>query len=203
MFTINIYVKFALIAVGIIGGIALSVGFGFWYGFPFILAGILLLVSYFLLGTIQSAGTLLQQEDFEAAKKRLDLTYFPNLLYTTNRAYYYMLNGSIAQMQGDHNGAEVHFKKAGEIEVPTDNEKAMLELQFANNAARKNNWNQVKAHMKTLKGLDVTMPEVKAQIAQFDQAMKQQGQMKSAMRQGAGAQKGYRPGGKRRRPKMR
>ena len=203
MFTINIYVKFALIALGIIGGTALSIAFGFWYGFPFILAGLLLLVSYFLLGTIQSAGTLLQQEDFEGAKKRLGLTYFPNLLYTTNRAYYYMLNGSISQMQGDHNEAEAHFKKAGEIEVPTDNEKAMLELQFANNAARKSNWNQVKAHMKTLKGLDVTMPEVKAQIAQFDQAMKQQGQMKSAMRQGAGGQKGYRPGGKRRRPKMR
>jgi len=202
MFTINIYLKFALIALGIIGGTALSIGFGFWYGFPFILAGILLLVSYFLLGTIQSAGTMLQAEDFEGAKKRLDLTYFPNLLYTTNRAYYYMLNGSISQMQGDHTEAEAHFKKAGQIEVPTDNEKAMLELQFANNAARKNNWNQVKAHMKTLKGLNVTMPEVKAQIAQFDQAMKQQGQMKAAMRQGGG-QKGYRPGGKRRRPKMR
>jgi len=202
MFTINIYLKFALIALGIIGGTALSIGFGFWYGFPFILAGILLLVSFFLLGTIQSAGTMLQAEDFEGAKKRLDLTYFPNLLYTTNRAYYYMLNGSIAQMQGDHSGAEAHFKKAGQIEVPTDNEKAMLELQFANNAARKNNWNQVKAHMKTLKGLDVTMPEVKAQIAQFDQAMKQQGQMKAAMRQGGGG-RGYRPGGKRRRPKMR
>lgn len=202
MFTINIYLKFALIAVGIIGGIALSAGFGFWYGFPFILAGVLLLISYFLLGTIQSAGTMLQSEDFEGAKKRLDLTYFPALLYTTNRAYYYMLNGSISQMQGDHNGAEVHFKKAGEIEVPTDNEKAMLELQFANNAARKSNWNQVKAHMKTLKGLNVTMPEVKAQIAQFDKAMKQQGSAKAQMRQGGG-QNGYRPGGKRRRPKVR
>ena len=202
MFSINIYLKFALIALGIIGGIALSVGFGFWYGFPFILIGIGLLVSYFLLGTIQSAGTMLQAEDFDGAKKRLDLTYFPNLLYTTNRAYYYMLNGSIAQMKGDHNGAEVHFKKASEIEVPTDNEKAMLELQFANNAARKGNWNLVKSHMKTLKGLNVTMPEVKAQIAQFDKAMKQQGGAKAQMRQGGG-QNGYRPGGKRRRPKAR
>lgn len=202
MFTINIYLKFALIAIGLVGGGVLSAVFGFWYGFPFILTGVLLLISYILLGTIQSAGALLQAEDFAGAKQRLGLTFFPKLLYTTNRAYYYMLNGSIAQMEGDHKKAEGFFKTAGEIEVPTDNEKAMLELQFANNAARKNNWPQVKAHMKKLKDLEVTMPEVKAQIAQFEQALKQQGQAKAAMRQGGG-KGGFRPGGKRRRPKMR
>lgn len=202
MFTINIYLKFALIAAGIFGGIALSVAFGFWYGFPFILAGILLLVSYLLLGTIQSAGQLVQAQDLEGAKERLALTKFPKLLYTTNRAYYYMLNGTIAQTEGNHKEAEAYFKTAGQIEVPSDNEKAMLELQFANNAARKNNWNQVKAHMKTVKGLNVTMPEIKAQIVQFETALKQAGAQKAAMRQG-NMKGGYRPGGKRRRPKMR
>ena len=202
MFTINIYLKFALIALGIIGGTVLSVIFGFWYGFPFILIGIILLVSYILLGTIQSAGDLVQKQDFAGAKKRLGLTFFPNLLYTTNRAYYQMLNGSIAQMQGDHKAAEAYFKKAGEIDVPTDNEKAMLELQFANNAARKQNWTAVKAHMKTIKDLNVTMPEIKAQIAQFDAALKQAGGGKAAIRQG-GMKGGYRPGGKRRRPRAR
>ena len=69
MFTINIYLKFALIALGLIGGIIMSATMGFWYGFPFILIGLGLLISYFLLGTVASAGQLLQTQDFNAAEK--------------------------------------------------------------------------------------------------------------------------------------
>lgn len=199
---INIYLRFALIALGIIGGIALSVAFGFWYGFPFILMGIILLAGYLVMGTIMSAGQLLQEENFKGAKERLALTYFPNLLYGPNKGGYYMMQGSIAQMQGNQKEAEKYFKDAKNVELSSDNEKAMLELQFANTAARKGNWNQVKAHMKNIKGMNVTVPEIKAQIVQFEAALKQQGQMKGAMRQGGG-QGAFRPGGKRRRPKMR
>ena len=63
MFTINIYLKFALIAVSLIGGIALSAAWGFWYGFPLILAGVVLLISYIALGTVQSAAVLMQEGD--------------------------------------------------------------------------------------------------------------------------------------------
>lgn len=51
MFTINVYLRFALIVGGIIGGAALWAAYGFWYGFPFLLVGVLLLVGYLLLGT--------------------------------------------------------------------------------------------------------------------------------------------------------
>ena len=50
MFKINIYLKFVAIVVGLLGGTALSFIWGFWYGFPFILIGLVALVSYFLLG---------------------------------------------------------------------------------------------------------------------------------------------------------
>ena len=204
MIKINIYLRFALMAVLIIGGIVMSATMGFWYGFPFWLTGIGLLVGYFLLGTIQSAGEFMQANDFEAADKRLDLTFFPALLYPANRAYYYMIKGSIAQLRGDKNDAEKWVQKASTVKMPTDNDRAMVELQMANLAVQKGNWNMAKGHMRTLKALNVTIPQVKEQIAEFEKAMKQQGAAKNAMQYGGGRRGGmHRPGGKRRRPKMR
>lgn len=202
MFTINIYLKFALIALTLIGGTLLSFVYGFWYGFPFLLVGIGLLVSYILLGTIQSAAQLIQVSQFEEAEKRLNLTFKPEWLYSANHAYYNMMKGTLAASKKDNEGAEKYFAKAQSIGVPSDNETAMLELQLANIAATKNKWQQAKVHYKNLKGLKVTEPQLREQIQQFGKAIKQQGNMKAAGRAGINPMR-MNPGGKRRRPKMR
>ena len=203
MFKLNIYLRFALIAVLLIGGIALSITVSFWYALPILLAGIVLLVGYIMLGTVQSAAEMMQTMDFEAAEKRLDLTLTPKLLYTTNKAFYYMLKGTLSAQRKDMDESEEWLKKAKEVNVPTDNEKAMIELQLANIHASKGRWKQAKNHFRIIKQLNVTEATLKEQIAQFDKALKQQGQMKAATRQGMGRGGMMRPGGKRRRPKMR
>ena len=45
MFSINIYLRFALVALCLIGGTVLAFQFGFWYAFPFLLVGVFLLVG--------------------------------------------------------------------------------------------------------------------------------------------------------------
>lgn len=202
MFTINIYLKFALIALTLIGGTILGFLYGFWYAFPFLLIGIGLLVSYILLGTVQSAAELMQTAQFEEADKRLDLTFKPSWLYSANHAYFNMIKGTLAAQRKDTDAAEIYFNKAQEIGVPSDNETAMLELQLANIAATKNKWQQAKIHYKKLQGLKVTEPQMKEQIIQFGKALKQQGAMKAAGRSGVNPMR-MNPGGKRRRPKMR
>ena len=202
MFTINIYVKFALMALTILGGLALIFIYGFWYGFPFLLVGLGLLASYILLGTIQSAAQLIQTSQFDEAEKRLSLTLKPEWLYSANHAYYNMMKGTLAAAKEDHATAEVFFEKAQEIGVPSDNESAMLELQLANIAATKNKWQKAKVHFKKLKGLKVTEPQLKEQISQFEKALKQRGAIKAAGRAGMNPMR-MNPGGKRRRPKMR
>lgn len=206
MFIINIYLRFALIAVGIIGGTIMSTTMGFWYGFPFILAGIILLAGYFILGTVGSAGQLVQAQDFDGAEKRLKLTYFPKLLYVTNRAMYYIMQGSIATQKKDNNTAEDLFNKALALKLPSDNEKAMVYLQLANINASKQKWALAKKQVQTLKKLKVTQKELKEQIALFDKAMSQSGQMKAQQRMVGGTRGGRMTQGgsrKRRRPKMR
>ena len=202
MFTINIYVKLALIAVTLLGGIGLVAAYGFWYGFPFLLVGIGLLVSYVLLGTVQSAAMMIQESKFDEAEKRLDLILQPEWLYSANHAYYNMMKGTLAASRKDSAGAESYFAKAQAIGVPSDNESAMLELQLANIAATKNKWQQAKKHYKNLKGLKVTEPQLKEQIIQFEKALKQRGAIKAAGRAGMNPMQ-MNPGGKRRRPKMR
>jgi hypothetical protein len=101
----------------------------------------------------------------------------------------------------DNNAAEAYFKKAEAIDLPTDDEKAMVQLQLANINAQKQKWNAAKVYFMNAKKLKVTQQQIKDQIAQFDLAFKQRGQMKNA--QGQGRRQMMQPGGKRRRPKMR
>lgn len=205
MFKINIYLKFALIILGFGLGILLTILYGLGYGWPFLLLGIIMLVSYFLLGTVQSAGELVQEQNFVGARQRLSLTKFPKLLYVTNRAIYYILNGSIEAGVGNNKGAEDYFNQALQLKLPSDNEKAMVYLQLANINATKNNWNASMSYFNQAKRLNVTMPQIKDQIIMFDKAMKQRGTAKVA--QQSMGKKGGNPmggrSGKRRRPKMR
>ena len=201
MFTINIYLKFALIAVGLIGGTALWIAFGVWYGIWFVLAGIALLLSYIFLGTIQSAAVMMQNSDFDGSEKRLNLTLKPNWLYSTNRAYYYMIKGSIALARKDVEEGEMWLRKAEAVEVPSDNERAMLQLQLANIAASKGKWKQAELHFRNAKQCKITEPNIKEQFKQFEKAFSNRGQMKHAQMGGKGS--AMRPGGKRRRPKIR
>ncbi len=201
MLSINIYLRFALMAVLLIGGTVLAFLFGFWYAFPLLLAGIALLVGYVMLGTVQSAAQIMNATDFEGAEKRLNLTLTPKLLYPTNRAYYYMLKGSIALANRQTDESEQWLRKAQEVKIPTDNEKAMLEIQLGNIMASKGKWQQAKNHLRAAKQMKVSEPQIKEQIKQFEKTLQQQSQMRSAARGQQGQT--MRPGGKRRRPKIR
>ncbi len=203
MFSINIYLRFALMVLLIGGGIALSVFYGFWYGFPFWLVGLFLLIGYVALGTVQSAAQIMQTGDVDAAERRLKLTLTPRLLYVTNRAYYYMLKGTIAMQRKQVDEAEAWFRKARELELPTDNEKAMILLQLAGVAAKRHKWNQARIYLRDIKKLKVTEEELKRQIKEFEKALASSGQLKAATRAGMAHRGGMRqPGGKRRRPRM-
>lgn len=205
MFTINIYVKFALIAIFLGGGIVLSFidGYGLGYSWILLLIGILLLISYIMLGTIQSAAQLVQNMDFVGAEKRLNLTLSPKYLYVTNRAFYYIIKGSLAMNVGNQKEAEDYFSDALGLKLPSDNERGMVLLQLANINAGKGKWNAAKNYFRELKKMKITEGQLKQQVSEFEKAMNQQGQMKAHRMQGKRGGQMMRPGGKRRRPKMR
>ena len=203
MFIIPPYIRLALIALGFIGGGALWAVYGFWYGFFFILAAIVLLAGLIFMGTVGPAAQALQDSDFDKAEKMLRLTPNPNWLYATNKAYFYMLKGSIAIARKDINEGERYLKMAEEVEVPSDNERAMLQIQLAQIALSKQRFKEAKIHYKKAKGLKISEGPLKDQFRQLEQAINQSGQMKAAMRQGRAGHGMMGGKGKRRRPKMR
>ena len=146
---------------------------------------------------------ILGQIHFWAFFVGVNLTFFPRLLFSANRAYFYMLKGTIAQQRGDKLGAEKYLKGAQEIKMPSDNERAMLEMQMLSISAQRNNMTQVKNHLRNLKKYNVTDESLAEQIRQVERDMKMYSQSrgqamgadKSQMRQSGG-------GGKRRRPRM-
>ena len=206
MLKINIYLKFALIGLLFGGGILLSLVYGLTYSWPLILIGLVFLISYFLLGTIQSTSEKVQLMDFDGAEKRLNLTFFPRILYVTNRAIFYVLRGTIAAHRGQNNEAEDLFNTALSMNLPSDNEKAMVLLQMAGIHAKKNNWNGAKTYLTKAKKLNVTEPMIQNQFKEFDKALNSRGQMNVARSMGKEGMQMMKQGGygsKRRRPKMR
>lgn len=203
MFTINIKLKFALIALFLGGGIIAAFTIGFWWAFPLILIGIGLLASYILLGTVQSAAELMQNMKFEESEKRLAMTWKPEWLYVTNRSFYYIVKGSLAANRKDNKEAELLFEKALALDLPSDNEKAMVLLQLCNINANKGNMMLSKKYHKELKKLKVSEKQIKEQITLFDKNFSKYTQMKGSSMMGRKRGQMMQAGGKRRRPKMR
>jgi tetratricopeptide (TPR) repeat protein len=200
MFTIPIKLRFAAMAAGLILGIGLWVVYGFWYGFPFLLASIILTIGYIMLGTVQSAAMLLNQNKLAEAEAQLKWTYFPQWLFVMNRGYYYMLHGTIAMQRKDFVKSENYIQQALATGLPGANEKGAAYLQLANIAGSKQNWSLMQTHLNEAKKLDITEPMIRDQIKEFDKALKQRGQAMSPANMMGG---GYRPGGKRKPPRMR
>ena len=135
---------------------------------------------------------------FVEAENRLKLTLNPKWLYVTNRAFYYIMKGSIAANLNRHDEAEAHFEKAKDLKLPSDNERALIYLQLANIKANQGKWTQAKSYFHQVKKFNITEGQLKDQVKQFEKAINQSGNMVH-LRSGQAMQ----PGGKRRRPKMR
>jgi hypothetical protein len=203
MFTINIYLRFALIAAGFLIGGGLWAAYGFWYGFPFLLAGIILLAGYFLLGTVLSSFQLIQAQQFDAAERQLNLTKFPNLLLFMMRSQFYMAKSTLAMQRKDLSGAEELTNQALSTGFSSDDERGIAFLQLAGIAANKGNISKAQNYIADIKKLNIKESAVREQIKMFEQQLKIAAQNKAQNQQFMGMQNGFRPGSKKPRPKVR
>ncbi len=204
MININIYWLIGGTIALLLGGTILAFTVGFWYAFPLLLIGLILLVVYILFGSVNNAAKYIQEGDFDKADKMLKLTWKPDWLYVTQRAFYYIMKGSIAMNNKDTNAAEKLFDHALNLNLPSDNERGMVLLQLANINATKGKWSAAKNYFREIKKLTITENMIKSQVDQFEKALHQSGQA-NAMRMGNPGAQVVQLGskGKRRRPKMR
>ena len=203
MFIIPPYVRFALIAVLLLGGIALWATQGVWYGIFFVITAIILFVGYVFLGTVAPAAQKVQVQDFDGAEKLLNLTLKPEWLYSANRAFYYIMRGNIALSRKQMAEGEAYLRQAEAIDIPTPTERATVHFQLAQIEYQKKNFPAAKKYLAKAKEANVKIPQIREQIEMMDQALKQSGQVKAAQRMGKQGHAMMGRGGKRRRPKNR
>ena len=189
----------------LVGGTILAFAVSFWYAFPFLFIGVIMLIVYVLFGSVNGAAKLIQVEDFDGAEKRLNLTLNPKYLWTTQRAFFYIMKGSIAMYRKELKTAQGFFDEALQIDLPSDNEKGMVLLQLANINAGQQKWPAAKNYYREASKLKITEGQIKSQLQEFGKALKNRGAANVARSMGKQgmrmAQQGG--GGKRRRPKMR
>ena len=89
-----------------------------------------------------------------------------------------MIQGTLAMNRKDNDAAEKWLTQAQEVELPSDNEKAMVILQLANIHAGKGKWTKAKALFQSAKKLKLTEPMIKEQMKQFEKALTNRGQAK-------------------------
>lgn len=160
-------------AVLLIGGVIVSfLPYGLAWSWILLIPGIILLVGYFLFGTIASASQILQQGQIDAAEERLKLTYKPEWLLSMNRGTYYFIHGAIETQRRNFDGAEKYMNQALEIGMPTDDFTAQIHLFLAQIAASRNKMNQARNALREAKKLNVTDPQVQAAIKQIETELK-------------------------------
>ena len=173
MFIIPVKLRFFLIAVLLIGGIVVSfLPYGLAWSWLLLIPGIVLLVGYFLLGTIGPASKALQKGDLEGAEKQLSYTWKPNWMLKWNRGTFHFIKGSIATQRKDFELAEDHMTQALNIGLPSDDFTAQVYLVLAQIAASKGKRTQAKNYIRSAKKCKVTEPMVVQGIKELEQQLK-------------------------------
>lgn len=84
----------------------------FWPSFILYLIAVILMVGHFIFGPMRLIQTAMEEGAMVAAKKVVDSIKFPGLLIKPIRSVYYTIQGNLAMVNQDFEGAEKMMKKS-------------------------------------------------------------------------------------------
>ena len=128
---IYIRIRYLLILLFMVIGIALHYRFGWqaaWYCYA---ASVLLYLTYYLFGTVGPAFHKLRRGKVDEAEHLINMIRRPDFLMKRHRAYYHFTKGMIALQKKELPSGEMHLKSALEAGLRTDNDKALVSLNLA------------------------------------------------------------------------
>lgn len=110
---LNAFIKFRLWIglVLLVLAIYVNMETSFWPSFILYLIAVICILGHFLLGPMRLIQTAMEEGDMEAAKKIVDSIKFPRLLIKPIRSVYYTIQGNLAMVSQDFEGAEKMMKK--------------------------------------------------------------------------------------------
>jgi len=136
---LNLFIKFRLWLGLVLLALAIYVNIeaSFWPSFIIYLVAVICILGHFLLGPMRLIQNAMEIGDMEGAKKIVDSIKFPGLLIKPIRSVYYTIQGNMAMVNQDLEGAEKLMKKGlslggsltQQTEGPTKLQLGMLCIQ--------------------------------------------------------------------------
>jgi tetratricopeptide (TPR) repeat protein len=136
---LNFYVRYRLWfgLVFLISSIYVQMVAGFWPAFILYLLTVIAILGHFLLGPMRLIQRAMETGDMAEAKRVLDSIHFPRLLIKPIRSVYYTVQGNLAMVNQDFEGAEKMMKKGlslsgtltKQAEGPSKLQLGMLSMQ--------------------------------------------------------------------------
>ncbi len=108
------YIKYRLWIGLVLAGLAVWTHLethSFWTAFILYLLAVISILGHFLLGPLRLIQGAMEAGDMVEAKKVLDSILFPRLLIKPIRSVYYTIQGNLAMVNQDYEGAEKLMKK--------------------------------------------------------------------------------------------
>lgn len=136
---LNLFIKFRLWLGLVLLALAIYVNIeaSFWPSFIIYLLALICILGHFLLGPMRLIQNAMEVGDMEEAKKIIDSIMFPRLLIKPIRSVFYTIQGNMAMVNQDLEGAEKLMKKGlslggsltQQAEGPTKLQLGMLCIQ--------------------------------------------------------------------------
>ncbi len=125
------YLRYGLIALFLGLGLLLHLQLGLAQAWYLYLAGLLLLLSHLLFGSVWLAFSFLKRGRPEVADKLLRQVWNPDWLIRRNRAYYYFTLGMLHLQYKRLQDGEKHLRQAVELGLQRPNDNALAYLNLA------------------------------------------------------------------------
>lgn len=165
-------IRFLLIGLFITVGFALLYLMGIWAAIPSFTAALVLIISFFLLGTVGPAFTKLKRGKLKEADHLIHLTYFPNLLLRRHKSYYHFVKGMLALQKKELVDGETNFKTALALGLRNDNDKSFASLNLAHINFVQGNYDQSKQYLAACKKYEFDDLMLSEKIEELEKALK-------------------------------
>ncbi|GJM36231.1 MAG: hypothetical protein DHS20C18_52320 [Saprospiraceae bacterium] len=162
--------RYALIFLVLTLGLILHWQLGFANAWYMYVAGVVLLATHFLFGSVWTAFRVLKKGRPLEAEQILGFTQFPELLMRRNRAYYHFTYGMIELQRKALSRAENHLKKAIDLKLDSANDRALAALNLAHLYFVQKNPNDCHHYLQQAKQEKASDLMIKDQIEKLETA---------------------------------
>jgi len=164
-------IRFLLIVLFIAVGFALLYLMGIWAAIPSFTAALVLIISFFILGTVGPAFTKLKRGKLQEADHLIHLTYFPNLLLRRHRSYYHFVKGMLALQKKELESGEQNFKTALNLGLRNDNDRSFASLNLAHIYYVQKKFEQSKSYLSACKQYDYDDLMLSEKVEELEKAL--------------------------------